>query len=75
MGHEEMASRFTVEPQMCDGTDVHAAIKCLDPTDREVVLLVLAGHRSRDIAPMMGVSESRIAQRMRRVRHQLKWSR
>lgn len=75
MEHEEMAVRFSVEPKMCDATDIHAAIRRLNPIDRTVVMLVLAGHRSRDIAPMMGVSESRIAQRMSRVRKQLKGSR
>ena len=74
MSHEEMACRFVVEQPMCDGADVHAAIRCMDSTDREVVMLVLAGHRACDIAPMMGVSESRIAQRMSRVRRVLKRS-
>lgn len=65
---ERDETRLSVEPPLCDGTDMHRAIERLDDPERKVVLMLAAGYSSREIADQCGVSESRISQRLHHAR-------
>jgi len=69
---EEMAARFSVEPEMCAGADLLAALRRLPPREREMVLLIAAGHPTGLVAERYGVSISRISQRMTTARARLR---
>ncbi len=58
------------DPEELD-SDIYHAVRRLLPADRDVVLMRLAGYGTCEIAHMLGVSQGRISQRMKRVRRQL----